>query len=205
MEAKTKIRKYIQQLTEANVDVGGRVFTRRPSPLFTGELPSVLIHYGSEPMTIYTGDRFNPREMKRDLQIVIDVMVHDTIDPDAEEDKNTVGEDFLDDLSGVIESLLNFDHTLGRLLKDYDPETGDGLSMGLRQLSATPYTDDGGERRILLNRLVFEVPYIDCTLRDVRLADFTNYHIYFTKEGDDITDPDNIAREAEGDPRENQS
>lgn len=202
MRDKTKIRKYIQALLIANADVGENVFTRRPSPRFVEDLPAININYGTEPINVYTGDRYQPREVQKNLQMVIDVMVEDTVDPGAEPEKSQEAEDFLDALSGSVEDLLNFDNQLARLLEDYDPETGDGLSMGLRQLSSTPFTDDSGERRILLDRLVFEVPYIQGTLRDLRLAEFTNYKIYITNDGNDIENPNNIAREAEGDPRE---
>jgi len=195
---RTVIRRYLVNLLKANIDVAGRVFPNRPSPLFLQELPCVLIHFGQEPAEVIAGDMYSPKQYQRNLRTNIDVITEELIDPDSLLNESQKTEDKMDFLAWQIEQTIFDDWTLGRNLPDYDPEVPNGLTLGMRLVNTEPYIiDDKTERRILANRIQFETPYETDAYKLKRFKDFDEYDMKINRVGwtADTVDPTLIAAE----------
>jgi len=196
---RTVIRRYIQKLLSNKVDVGKRVYTNRPSPRMLEHLPCICIHYGPEPATAWSGDEYNVDKYERKLRINIDIIVEEQLRPDEDIEKNIDAEDLLDSFGLEVEDEMNHDYTLGRLLDDWDPEDGDGLSMGSRLITVDPYKiGEDADREIIAQRLTYEVPYISESIRNLRVPNFLYYRVDITKTGVDESTVDPVLIAAEG-------
>lgn len=195
---RTTIRRYIQALLLKKMDMGKRIFTNRPSPRFLETLPCVCIHYGPEPANIWRGDEYNVDEYERKLTILVDIILEEQLRPDMDIEENMDAEDLLDSHGLDVENAMDHDHTLGRLLDDWDDETGEGLSMGSRLISVDPYKiGEDADREIIAQRLTFEVPYLSETILNLRLPDFLYYRVDINKPGfeENTVDPELISAE----------
>lgn len=196
---RTPIRKYIVELLKQEVDVAGRVFPNRPSPLFITELPCVLVYFASETSKIIVGDLHCPKEYERDARVNIDVMAAEAINPDQEINENTNTEDLLDYLSWQIEQAINGDYLLAKNGPEYDEKNPCGLTLGISLLSNEPYNvETGSEKRIIAQRNHFSVPYNSTAYREYRYKSFDSYNMKIQKVGWDIATIDPTLTEAEG-------
>lgn len=163
------IREYVQQLL-GGLDVVG-VYTNRPTPRFLKQLPTVHIHYGPEPAKVTMGNNYQPDEYERDLVLLVDIVTEDELRPDEPLQTNNHAENFLDSTGWEIEELFKGDVTLGRLLDDWNPDTGDGLCRGCRLVSVAPYNiQDGSDRELIAQRLTYAVPYLTCGISNTKLV-----------------------------------
>lgn len=132
-----QIRRRVSDRLKATVDVGGRVFTERPTPIFKGEMPVVLVYYVSE--TIVNVNLAQDTYDRR-LTMNVDLLhkVREGID------------DFLDKLAWQVEQAMLQDETLGGL---------DGVD-NTKLMSSVPLDPDAdGEQIAGLTRLTFEIDY----------------------------------------------
>lgn len=185
---RTLIRRYVRKLLLGRVDVGDKIFINRPSPRFREHLPCICIHYGSEPARITQGDEYNPNEYEKKLVLNIDILAEEQLRPELDIEHNSDGEDILDSLGYEVELALSWDYTLGKLLEEYNPDDGCGLSRGVRLLSTTPYNiESGQEIEALAQRLSFEVPYLQENIIDTKLDDFLQYKMSIIEPNDGET------------------
>jgi hypothetical protein len=132
-----QIRRRVSDRLKAGVDVGGRVFTERPTPIFKGEMPVVLVYYVSESIVAVNSaqDTYDRR-----LTMNVDLLhkVREGID------------DFLDKLAWQVEQVMLEDETMGSL------EGVDNTKL----VSSVPLDPDSdGEQIAGLTRLTFEIDY----------------------------------------------
>jgi len=203
MHNRTAVRKYIQKLLKDTVtQVSGRVWSGRPSPRFLEMLPCVLISYGPEQVEVLSGSERIPKEYSRRLRMQIDVLTRDTQDPDVSDfdpEENDTAEDEADLIAGEIEKNLSDDWTLGRNLTDWNPELGDGLSLGLRIMSTDPYSIGNEiDVRACVQRITIEVPYITPAFIDKKYATFKEYQADWYKVGYNESTKDPILTSAKG-------
>lgn len=192
-------------MLKTRVDVGGRVFANRPSPLFLEELPCICVHFGPEPTTVITGSPKIPRDYERNLTLYVDIINDDPIDEESTPEQSQKNEDFVDEIAFYIERAFDDDIFLAKDLPDYNPrdKTKDARAIGLtygRVLSSTdPYNADSkGDRRVIGSRLSWQLPYGTSAVIDKKLEDFNEYNAKFQKVGatEDTVDPTLL--EAEG-------
>jgi hypothetical protein len=195
MHHRAAIRRYVATLLTQFVDVGGRIFISRPSPLFKEELPAICVFFGGERVSVASGDRYNPREYERVAQINIDIMVEEPRDPATASNLAELsqdGEDLVDRLAYQVECAFLSDPTLGTLLPDWDKESGEGLISVAVLDSSTPYTLEDNRRqdsRILGMRLQYNLIYDTSAIPNTRFPDFLDYHVEIVcsePEGADI-------------------
>jgi hypothetical protein len=132
-----QIRRRVSDRLKATVDVGGRVFTERPEPVFEGEMPVALVYYTNEAIVAVNAaqDTYDRR-----LTMNVDLLhkVRQGID------------DFLDRLAWQVEQTMLEDTTLGDL---------DGVD-NVKLVSSVPLDPDAdGEQVAGLTRLTFEIDY----------------------------------------------
>lgn len=132
-----QIRKRVSDRLKATVDVGGRVFTERPTPIFKSEMPLALVYYTTEAIVAVNAaqDTYDRR-----LTTNVDLLhkVREGID------------DFLDRLAWQVEQTMLEDTTLGDL---------SGVD-NVKLVSSTPLDPDAdGEQLAGLTRLTFEIDY----------------------------------------------
>lgn len=194
------IRHYAKELLKEQVDVGGRVYVNRPSPIFLEETPCVLVYPSTEQNTVISGDEYNPKVYQRNLILNTDVLVTEQIRPDTDYLDNQAADDLLDDLCEQVEKAFHDDWYFFRLLKDYDSaEAQGGLLMGMAQTSTTAYViDTDGERRIVAQRITWDLPYEDDAFKDKKWPSFNEFYSYFMRVGWDENTVDPILREAKG-------
>lgn len=200
---RTAIRHYLTTLLRDEItQLGGRVYSARPSPRFRDQLPCIILHYGTEELTPDGGDMKNVTFYDRALRFNIDIMVEEPTDLDTTVELSQKGEDLADAIAWSVEIALGGDSTLGRRLEDWDPETGEGLSDGLRILSTEPYlVNDDGEARFLVQRLQVEIPYNSQAFPTVKYKDFLSYHIDINRPDWDEETTDPTLLQAEGETR----
>lgn len=203
MHQRTPIRKYVRALLRDGVpDVGGRVWSGRPSPRFLESLPCILISYGPEQTEIISGGERAPKEYERRFRLNIDVIVRDLVDPSVpanDPEENDTAEDQADLIAGQVEKVLADDWTLGKRLADWSPEEGAGLSLGLRIISTDPYNiGDNVEPRAIVQRLTIEIPYETPAYIDKKYRTFREYQADIMKPGWDSETIDPVLLSAEG-------
>jgi len=199
---RSALRRYLVDLLKDTVDVGGRVFPNRPSPVFISEVPCVLVHFSTEPTDVIVGDMYSPKEYQANARVNIDFLTDEVINPDAEPNENERTEDRLDFLSHQARQAIFDDWTLAKRLPGFDgnnPKTWTGLSLGMRLVSADPYNMDvDSERRVAAQRDQFEIPYQFSAYKDYRFKDFKEYKAEILRlDYKTATDPVLLA--AEGD------
>jgi len=195
------IRHYAQALLKDAVDVDGRVFVNRPSEIFLEETPCVLIYPSSEQNVVISGDEYNPKVYQRNLMLNTDVVVTEQIRPGSDWQDNTAADDLLDDLCEQIEKAFFDDWYFFRLLKGYDPSQSDpkALLLGMSLDSTTAYTiDTEGERRIVGQRLTWNMPYENDAFKDKKYSSFTEFYTDFMRVGYDASTVDPVLRESKG-------
>lgn len=196
---RTPIRRYLVDLLKSEVDVGGKVFPNRPSPIFLNETPCVLVYFATESAEIIVGDKYNPKEYERTPQVNIDVLSDEVINPAANPNESQETEDRLDFYSWQIEQAIWGDQLLAKNLDGYDPDNPCGLTLGISLLSNEPYNiDTGSDRRIVAQRNAFSVPYNSIAYREYRYKTFEEYNMKINKVGWDLTTVDPTLNEAEG-------
>lgn len=196
---RTAVRHYALSLLKDKIDVGGRVYANRPSPVFLHELPCLLVFFTAEPVDIIVGDTYSPKEYQRNLRLNVDILTEDPDDLEEPLNASQQGEDLLDALAWQVENAFADDWTFAKLLPGYQTtDTDGGLLMGLRLVSTDPYNlDTNGERRIMAQRLQFETPYETPAYLDKKYSSFSEYQAQFFEVKDGIK-TDTILLEAEG-------
>lgn len=195
------IRHYAKELLKENVDVNNRVYVNRPSPIFLEETPCVLIYPSTEQNTVLVGNEYNPKVYRRVLMLNTDILVTEQLRPDSTYLENTAADDLLDDLCQQVEDAMHDDWYFFRLLKGYDRNdtAPKGLLMGLAQTSTTAYViDTDGERRIVGQRITWEMPYEDDAFKDKKWPSFEEFYTAFMRVGWDANTVDPKLRESEG-------
>ena len=196
---RTEIRRYIVAMLKDSLDIGGRVYANRPSPIFLQELPVCLVSFQTEPAKVIVGDRYSPKEYQRDLRVNIDIMVDQPVDPDTSLNESQKAEDYLDFLTWQAEQAMFGDWLLAERLPDYDPNNPCGLTLGMSLISTDPYNvDTDSDRRIIAQRSQFEVPYETSAYKDLRFSTFEEYNIKINRVGYDENTVDPTLIEAEG-------
>lgn len=94
--------------------VGLNIFSSQASPNWKEDLPLVVVYARSETITELN---VSPREYRRNLQLVFEVIAEAPEDPNSAD--GTLLEDLLDDIAEEIETELNRDETVGELAKLY--------------------------------------------------------------------------------------
>jgi len=186
MHQRGPIRKYLRALLREKIpQVANKVWNGRPSARFLEMLPCIVISYGPETTEIISGDEKSPKLYERKFRLNLDILTRDTADDTADDwdpETNDSAEDEADEIAGEVEKVLADDSTLGRMLADWDPEEGDGLSLGLRIISTDPYNIPGNvEPRALVQRLTIEVPYETPALIDKKYKSFREYRVDINK------------------------
>lgn len=100
---RAQIRRYITAALKESVDVGGKVYSCRPDPVFLEELPCVLVYYSDEGAETFIGDRYNQKTIERKLRVNVDIWSDQQLNPDVDFRANEDGEDFLDYLGWQVE------------------------------------------------------------------------------------------------------
>jgi len=179
------IRKYLVDLLKAGVDVGGRVYSGRPSPRFLHQLPCIMISYGPEEIQVISGSEVSPKQYERRFRLNVDIIAQSTVeDEGSDPEANDSAEDTLDELAGATEIALSDDWTLGKRLPNWNPEKGNGLSLGLRIMSTDPYNINNGEEpRMIAHRLTIEVPYETDAYLDKKYRNFAEYRVDINRPG----------------------
>ncbi len=197
---RAEIRRYAVELLKAGVDVGGRVYPNRPSPLFLEELPCVFVFFETEATGIMSGDQYHVREYQRDVQLVVCVVVEGNRAPGDVSDDDQRGDDFLDYMGHRIEQAFFNDRHFARLLPDFDPNTNlRGLTLGQRLVSTTPYeVDTESERRMLAQDLHWLIPYRTRGYIDKKYKSFEEYKVEITRVGVTPSTVDPVLISAEG-------
>ena len=176
MSQRTAIRYYLKDmLVDADL-VGNRVFLNRPESVFVEELPSICVYFESEPIEGWTGSEDNPDEYRRNLAVNIDIMVEDPL----LESGHSPGEDMADILGDEIEEIMFEDHTFVKRLDDYNANTNysHGLLMGMNLQNVIPFkVETDGDRRIVGQRLQFNLPYQKSATRRIKYDDFKEYYM----------------------------
>lgn len=204
-----EIRNYVVQLLQQKepngkthiIDVGGRVYAERENPVFKQEVPCVMVYFETEACDIFAGDKYNPREYMRKLTLYVDIFVDAGIDPETPAADNCEAEDKLDDLAWDIEQLIYEDHTLGQLLKDYDPRNGNGLLEGSHLVNVSPYlVNVAGERKLAAQRMEWALFYRTDAFVQKKQTIFKTFNTKFLRVGTDTNDikPDDILIEGGG-------
>lgn len=182
------------------VDVGGKVFANRLSPVFLDEVPCVLVYFKKESLDVYVGDKYNPKTYERNLTLIVDILITDDVDPTSLDNENDSTEDKLDDLATQVEKAIGDDPKLKKMLKGYDPNRVEvpGLLFGSALTDVEPYTVDiEGETKKAGQRLVYNLVYESKAWVEKKPVDFNSYKmsIYEVKDGK-VTDQ--VLSEAEG-------
>lgn len=202
MDAKrAQIRRYITAMLRASVDVGERVFSCRPDPVFITEVPCLLVYYSDEGVLNYVGDKYNQKITERLLTVNVDVWSDQVIDPDTDPRKNEGGEDRLDWLAYQVELAFWEDQKLAKRLPAYNANTNyQGLALGTTLLSVEPdEVSTDGNTRLLVQRMAFQVNYDLEAYQDKKYNSFEEYKadIYRADYTSSTVDP--ILISAEGD------
>lgn len=184
MHRRTTIRKAIAKILKGKTAAGDRVFTNQSTPSWDGELPCIKLYPRSEDATEFATA---PRELKRIIELSVEIKVSGPEDPESE--KPTV-EDQLDDLCEQIECELSRDDTVNN--------TADDII-----LTATEFEFDGsGALPIGSARLTYSVTYHqgvpDTIDKQAGIEDFKRSHID-THIGHNDEEPDLANKEAEDD------
>lgn len=197
---RTAIRRYLIQLITDTVDLKGKVFPNRPSPIFLKEVPCCLIYFESEPAQVIVGDTYNPKQLQRDLRVNIDFLMDEIINPELAGDNiNQDTEDQLDFYSWQAEQAIFDDWRLIKLLPSDHILKKVGLSLGGRLVNCDPYNiDTGSDRRIVAQRNQFEIPYDSDTYKDLKYDDFKAYQADIKRVGFDENTVDPTLLGAEG-------
>lgn len=184
-----------------NVDVKEKIFPNRPSPVFIGETPCVLIYFNEEANKILTGDKYNAKDYQRDFKVNIDILTTECINPEEAINTNEDTEDLLDFLGEQVENTIAADWTLSKMLKGYKPNNlnSEYLSLGISHEGTSAYNIDvDAEQRIAALSLTFSVPYITPAYAEKKPVTFTQYKAdFYEVENGQVKD--NILLSAEGD------
>ena len=140
---RTQIRDAIVNLLLKNTVCGERVYASRVRPTWRSEFPLILVYANEEAVEIYAE---SPREYRRDLSLVIQVLAR----------ANDDVEDGLDAIGEQIEYLMHQDHTKGELCEDT-------ILSG-----ATITIDKEGENLIASLELRYSLPYYTQAVRDLK-------------------------------------
>lgn len=132
-----QIRNRVSDRLKAGVDVGERIYTERPNPVFPGELPLGLVYYTNDSVVAINAaqDTYDRR-----LSVNVDLLhkVREGID------------DFLDRLAWQVEQTMLESSTLGDL---------DGVD-NVKLASSVPLNPDSdGEQYAGLTRVTFDIDY----------------------------------------------
>jgi len=198
---RTAVRRYAVLKLKNNSDVGGRVFSSRPSPVFLDELPCILVYFADEPATVIGGSELFPRAHQRGLMLNTDVLVEEKIDPDTDPLLNELAEDEADEIAYRIEKAFFNDITFATDLSGYDANTNHeiGLLLGMRLIGTTPYNvDTEGDRRILGQRIQWELPYDTDVQGTKKYDDFNEYYMAIIRVDSTAQTVDRELLEAQG-------
>lgn len=169
------IRHYIKNMLSNHVDVGGRVFVNMVnSPIFVEELPCVNVTFSEEPADNWVGISPGIKSYKKNMQVVITVVVAKRhVDGDGHSDYQR-SFDYLDSLSESVEACFNDDSTLARDLPDFDAEYNyGGLCHGAFLNGSLPYdAETETETPCIATAIRYTVPYDTDASADRRYVDF---------------------------------
>lgn len=133
-----EIRHKILDILQAGLDVGGRVFSQRPEPLFKTELPCALVFYNPEQVNDISSNR---SQYVRTLSISVDII--------QEGRENMALDDELDKLSSQAENLLLIDPHLGLEYVNH-----------IQYAGTVPYNNNTeSDHHIGAHRLSFDIQY----------------------------------------------
>lgn len=170
MNQRKKIRNIIKDRLDGNIKV--KVFCERPHSLFLTNTPCVLVYFEDEPARVWVGSEFIPKTLLRDLSISVDVVT--AVNYKEPNDNST--EDFLDDISYQIESILLGD--------DIFPAD---FVHGIKLESTKPYNiQDDPEQVWYAQKLTFVIPYEDDVVLDKKYDEFKEGH--YDINGEDFED-----------------
>jgi len=149
MHKRALIRKKIKEILLKKTLAGSKVYLNQAMPTWVEELPVILIYTRSEP-----AEKFNqsPRELRRDLQVAIEIISKGTEDALSEDGPQT--QDIIDAIAETVEDEMSRDETLGELVED-------------SILSDTEFDyEDKGANLIGSARLIYTVTYIQASPKD---------------------------------------
>lgn len=193
---RTAIRTYAWDMLKAEVtDVNGKVFLNRPNPMLLDELPCINVYFNSEANEVTEGDLYVPHLYDRSLNITIDILREQPIDPDSQRRV----EDELDHTAREVERAFAIDNFFQMRLPGYTDRNDPGLLAGSRLLNTTPDTINlDNDRVIACQSLVFDLTYLDEAFIMKKSDVIDSYMAKFNRVGwdDETIDPTLI--EAEG-------
>jgi hypothetical protein len=191
MNLRTTIRYYCKQLLLDADIVGQHVFLNRPTVVNEEEIPAILVYFEDEPVTLLAGSEDNPDQYRRDLTINVDVIVQDALTAEG----HSAGEDAIDALGDQIEQAMFDDYRFAKLIPGYNANTNYtcGLLLGLRLLSVRPFdVDTEGDRRIIGQRLQFQLPYQKPAVKDKKYDAFLQFYDAVTRVDSDEDTTDRV-------------
>lgn len=147
------IRQQIKKLLLSKTAVGDRVFTNSSNPTWQEELPVILIRSLSESIEKYAE---SPREFKKDLQIIVEIIVQGQEDGTCPEDCKSFVEDKLDDIAFEVDCALLADDRLG-----FDAVTKKVIADNIEPTSAEFDYVSEGEKPTGAARLTYTVTYYE--------------------------------------------
>lgn len=194
---RTVIRAYAWDLLKDAVDVGGRVYLSEPNPIIFDRLPVVAIYFLNEPIEISAGDRYIAREYERKLNLAIDIIAEQQVDPDGA----LKVENLLDGLGRQVELAMFNDNFFWKRLTTYTGENSDpGLLQSSILVNTTPHAVKTDSEKILAaQRLDFELTYLDNVFVEHKADIIESYMMEIRRVGWDESTVDPVLIAAEGD------
>lgn len=182
------IRDQVKELLLGKTDVGERVFSNPSNPTWAEELPVILIRSLSESTEKYAEA---PREFKRDLQILVEIIVQGQEDGTCPEDCAMYVEDKLDQIAFQVDCFLLADDRLG-----CDVSTEKAIADNFEPTSAEFDFVSEGEKPIGLARLIYTATYYEQLPANLDkaagLADFktvaADWHVGHHDDEPDLTE-----------------
>lgn len=158
---------------------GARVYTNQAAATWVEELPVILIYVKSEDVI-----KFNqaPRELRYDMQVVIEIIAKGTEAPFADDD--TTVEDILDDIIEVVKCVMARSETL-------DGTADDSI------LTAIEFDFVGdGQKPVGAARMVYNVTYVEASPQETcpqeGLGDFETVNVDYNLDGDEDIDANDL-------------
>ena len=191
----TEVRKYIQALLKDSLDVGGKVFTIRPSELLQDELPCVTVTYGACMLEAFEGSQHSTKEYECKQTVFIDILAQESHTPSIAIDQAAAAEDLLDSLARQVLLEVGDDSFFNKQYVDYDQDADNsttGLVAGHLFRSIEPYNFKGKDNKVFIgNRMELQVEYREVVAKVKRAVPFDSANMKINKSGydDDTVDP----------------
>ena len=189
---RTPIINYAKALVQNTGLFGTNVFLNRTSPVLLEEIPCSILYFTDESIEVISGTSDYPRAYRRRLKLSVDVLI---------DEQTSSTEETIDDICYTVERAIEDDFLFKKLLPDYDPtsRTNTALLMGQALRQVTPYNPDSdGERRILAQSMLWDLPYNYDVAADLKLEDLNEYLMEIIKVGSDESTVDRVLLSAEG-------